>query len=240
MIGGDRDFETEVAIMPRIKELPEAERPREKLLAQGGAALSNAELLAVLIGSGGRGKSAMALASRALALDERGMSFLSVAVPEELMAIPGIGAASACRIIAAAELGKRLSQRNGGKKPRFGVPEDIAALFMEDMRYETKEIFRILLLNSGNELMGKELISVGNISGSFVDPRDVFKPAIKRGAASIVLVHNHPSGNPKPSDADISVTERIVEAGRILDIKVLDHLIIGDGDFISLKREKLM
>jgi DNA repair protein RadC len=230
----------EVAIMPGIKELPEAERPREKLLAQGSASLSNTELLAVLIGSGGKGKSAMALAAKVLAMDERGLSFLSVAVPEELTGLPGIGVAGACRIAAAAELGKRLSQSRREKKIRFGTPEDVAALFMEDMRYETKEMLRILLLNAGNEMMGKELISIGNITGSIVDPRDVFKPAVKRGAASIVLVHNHPSGNPGPSEADISVTERIVEAGRILDIEVLDHLIIGDGEFISMKREKLM
>jgi DNA repair protein RadC len=226
--------------MPGIKELPEAERPREKLLSQGSAVLSNTELLAVLIGSGGKGKSAMTLAAKLLAMDERGMSFLSVAVPEEMMCVPGIGMAGACRIAAAVELGKRLAQSRREKKIRFGRPEDVAALFMEDMRHETKELFRVLLLNAGNEMMGKELISVGNITGSIVDPRDVFKPAVKRGAASIVLVHNHPSGNPGPSDADISVTERIVEAGRILDIKVLDHLIIGDGDFVSLKREKLM
>jgi DNA repair protein RadC len=226
--------------MPRIKELPEAERPREKLLAQGSAALSNTELLAVLIGSGRKGESAMALAARILALQDSGISFLSVAAPEELTNVPGIGAAGACRIAASVELGRRLSQSRGIHKFHLGTPEDIAALFMEDMRHETKEHFRILLLNARNELMGKELISVGNITGSIVDPRDVFKPAVKRGAAAIVLVHNHPSGNLKPSDADLSVTERIVEAGRILDIRVLDHLIIGNGDFVSLKREKLM
>ncbi|MDR0357818.1 MAG: DNA repair protein RadC [Clostridiales Family XIII bacterium] len=225
--------------MSGIKEMPKAERPREKLFAQGSAELSNTELLAILIGSGGKGVSAMALAEKVLALDERGMPFLSVAAPEELSNVPGIGVACACRIAAAVEIGKRLS-RNRREKVRFGTPEDIAALFMESMRHETKEVFRILLLNAGNEMMGSELISIGNITGSIVDPRDVFKPAVKRGAASIVLVHNHPSGNPHPSDADISVTERIVEAGKILDVKVLDHLIIGDGDFISLKREQLM
>jgi DNA repair protein RadC len=226
--------------MPGIMELPEAERPREKLRSQGSGSLSNIELLAILIGNGRGEDSAMDLASKVLALNENGIFFLSTASPEELERIAGIGEAKACRIAAAAEFGRRLSRRDKGTKTRFGAPEDIAALFMEDMRRETRELFQILLLNTRGEMMGKELVSAGNITSSIVDPRDVFKPAIRRGAASIVLVHNHPSGNPEPSGADIEATRRIVDAGKLLDVKVLDHLIIGDGIFVSLKRIKLM
>jgi DNA repair protein RadC len=226
--------------MPGIKELPEAERPREKLRAQGSGSLSNTELLAILIGNGSGEDSAMDLASKILTLNENGIFYLSTASTEELACIAGIGEAKACRIAAAAELGRRISRGSGSAKTRFGAPEEIAALFMEDMRRETRELFQILLLNVRGEMMGKELVSVGNIQGAIVDPRDVFKPAIRRGAASIILVHNHPSGNPEPSGADIEATRRIVDAGKLLDVKVLDHLIIGDGIFTSLKRIKLM
>ena len=226
--------------MPMIKELPEEERPREKMLEKGTESLSNTELIAILIGSGQREESAMVLASKILATRDDGIKYLSTAKPEELLRVSGIGEAKACRIAAAVELGKRLSEGGGKKRTKFGSPEEIAALFMEEMRLETKEFFRILLLNTRNELIGKELISIGNITSSIVDPRDVFKPAIKRGAASIVLIHNHPSGNPEPSDADILVTNRLIQAGELLEVKVLDHLIIGDGKFVSLKKRKLI
>jgi DNA repair protein RadC len=221
-------------------ELPEMERPREKMWKQGAAALSNGELLAILISSGTRAESAVGLAARILSLRDDGLRFLSTATPEELAAIPGIGRAKSCQIGAAVELGKRLSVHTLGTKIRVGAPEDIAVLFMEEMRHETKESFRILLLNSRNEVMGREVISIGNICGSIVDPRDVFRPAVKRGAASVALVHNHPSGNPRPSEADITVTKKLVEAADILDIKVIDHLIIGDGSFVSFKLENLI
>jgi DNA repair protein RadC len=226
--------------MLKMMEIPECERPRERLIAQGSAALSNQELLALLVGSGRRGESAMALAARVLGLDGSGLRFLAVATPEELSRISGIGDAIACRIAAATELGRRLAMTGAGGRIRCTAPEDIAALFMEDLRYETKEVFKILLLNTRGESMGKELISVGNITSSIVDARDVFKPAIRRGAASIVLVHNHPSGDPSPSPADISATEEMVQAGEILGVRVIDHIIIGDGRFISFRRKKLI
>lgn len=226
--------------MPMIRELPEVERPREKMIEQGSEALSNTELIAILLGNGQKNESAMILASKILTLRDDGINYLSTATTEELMKISGVGDAKACRIAAAVELGKRLSRNGGKKRTKFTSPEEIAALFMEEMRCETKEYFRILLLNTRNEMIGKELISIGNITSSIVDPRDVFKPAVKRGAASIVLIHNHPSGNPEPSDADLLVTNRLVEAGELLEIRVLDHLIIGDGKFVSLKKRKLI
>ena len=226
--------------MDRIRKLPEDERPREKLWREGACALSNMELLAIIIGSGTRELSAMDLASKILSLKEDGIGYLSVASPEEMSEIPGIGKARSSQIAAAVELGKRLSAFSPKKRIQVRTPEEIAMLFMEEMRHETQESFRVLLLNSRNEVMGKELISIGNICGSIVDPRDVFKPGVKRGAAAVAFVHNHPSGNPKPSGEDITITSRLIEAAKILDIKVIDHLIIGDGSFISFRLEKLM
>jgi DNA repair protein RadC len=227
-------------IMPRMKELPQSERPRERLLAHGAGALTNQELLALLIGSGVRGMSAMALALKALGHTDEGIVWLQTASPEELSRISGIGNAVACRISAAVELGKRISESRIAQHIRFDSPDDIALLFMEDLRYEKNERFKILLLNVRGEMMGRELVSAGGISSSIVDAREVFRPAVRRGAASIVLVHNHPSGDPSPSPQDIEVSNDLIKAGRILGIRVLDHLIIGDGRFTSFRREDLM
>jgi DNA repair protein RadC len=227
-------------VMSRIKELPRSERPREKLIAFGARALSNQELLAVLIGCGVKGESAMGLAFKVLGAADEGIVWLQTASPEELSRITGIGDAVACRISAAAELGRRISESKVAQRVRFDSPEDIALLFMEDMRYAKNEIFKILLLNVRGEMMGRELVSSGLINSSIVDAREVFRPAVRRGASSIVLVHNHPSGNPSPSPQDIEVTQSLTEAGRVLGIKVLDHLIIGDGCFTSFRRENLI
>jgi len=122
----------------------------------------------------------------------------------------------------------------------FESPDDIAALFMEEMRYLKQEAFKILLINSRGESMGKELISMGGLTKSMADPRDIFRIAIKRGAASIVLVHNHPSGNPTPSGLDVEATLKIIESGKLLGIQVVDHIVIGDGNYISMRRKKLI
>lgn len=226
--------------MPLIKELPQSERPRERMIKSGADKLSNTELLAIIIGTGTKKESAMNLAGKIISMEDDGLSFLGSALPEDLAMIPGVGVAKSCQIIAAVELGKRLSSKNGKNKIRINSPEDIAVLFMEDMRYLKKESFRILLLNTKKEVMSVEYISTGNINSSIVDPREVFSPAVRKSAGSIVLVHNHPSGNPEPSDADIKVTERLQEAGSLLDINVVDHIIIGDGTYTSLKRNKLI
>ena len=223
-----------------IMELPKAERPREKLLGQGSKNLSNTELLAILIGTGTKSESAMVLASRVLSEAKTGISSLSDISPEELSSIKGIGDATACRILAAVELGKRISTSGMEERVRISCPEDVAMLCMEELRLEKQECLIILLLNVKNEVIGKELISKGGISSSIVDPRDVFRPAIRRGAAGIIAVHNHPSGNPEPSESDILVTEKLSEAGTLLGIELIDHVIIGNGRHISLKNRKLM
>jgi DNA repair protein RadC len=237
---GDDRTKRKVTVMPKMYELPEAERPRERLLAYGADALSNAELIAILVGSGRPGGSALDVASRVLAESDQGIAYLATASIEELCSVPGIGYATACRIAAAAAIGKRISTAGGEKVTAFSKPEDIVSLFMEELKRETREIFRILLLNLRNEMIGKETVSIGNISSSIVDPREVFRPAVRRGAAGLVLVHNHPSGNPAPSDADLEVTKRICEAGELLGVRVMDHIVIGNGKFVSMKKENLL
>lgn len=226
--------------MPLIKELPYSERPRERMLDLGAGKLSNTELLAILIGTGTRRESAMRLAERIIAKEEEGLHFLGSAIPQELSDIPGMGEAKSCQIVAAIELGKRMASRPKNNRIHVESPEDIASVFMEEMRYLKKESFKVLLLNTKNEILSVEDISTGNINSSIVDPREVFNPAVRKSAACVVLIHNHPSGNPDPSDADVKVTERLKKAGELLDIKVIDHIVIGDGKFESLKRRRLI
>lgn len=223
-----------------IKELPVNERPREKLRKYGSAFLSNGELLAILIGTGTKEHSALALANRVLSMEKEGLSYLADCTPEELCNIDGIGMAKSCKLIAAIELGKRISCCIGEKRYTAGSPEEVAALYMEEMRHLKKEYFKVLLLNTKNEILSSEDTSIGNLNSSIVHPREVFRNAVKKGAASIIVIHNHPSGNPLPSQNDIDVTKRLKEAGQLLGIPVLDHLIIGDGVFVSLKEKMLM
>jgi len=225
---------------PLIKELPDSERPRERLARQGEKSLTNAELLAVLIGSGTRDHSAVMLASRLLAMDERGLLYLSECTLEDLKEVKGIGSAKASRILCAIELGRRLSSQPRGKTVSVGSPADVSQLFMEEMRHLKKEHFKVLLLNTKNEIITIDEVSVGNLNSAIVHPREVFVKAVKKSASSVILVHNHPSGNPQPSREDTDLTARLVESGRILGIEVLDHIVIGDGVFVSFKDKMLM
>ena len=223
-----------------IRNLPFEERPREKLVHYGAETLSNTELLAILIGSGTKEVSAIMLANRILALEEEGISYLANCLPEELSDIPGMGVAKSCQIIAGIELGKRIATKPKRKRINVKSPNEVASLFIEEMRYLKKEYFKVLLLNTKNEIIMIENISIGNLNSSVVHPREVFCTAIKKSACSMIAVHNHPSGNPMPSQTDIDITRRLVEAGELLGIKVLDHLIIGDGIYVSLKEKMLL
>lgn len=218
-----------------IRELPQNERPREKLVFSGPSSLSNIELLAILIGKGTKNASALSLAQRVLALEPEGISYLSNIVVEELCTIPGMGVAKSCQIAAAIELGRRVAISPRNKSVSLESPDMVATLFMEEMRYFNKEVFRVLLVDTKNQIIAKEDISVGNLNSAIVHPREVFHNAVKKSASSILLVHNHPSGNPQPSQNDIDITLRLVKAGELLGITVLDHLVIGDGKFISMK-----
>lgn len=224
----------------RIAELPREERPRERLLQLGPDRLSNAELLAILIGCGTKRQSALMLASRLLAEGE-GLAFLAGCHPEELVSIKGIGRAKAARVLAAAELGKRLAEKKKENRPDSLHCADQAAQFlMPGMRYLKKEHFRTVLLNVKNQVLSVENVAVGGLSSAKIHPREVFCAAIRKSAASIILTHNHPSGDPMPSESDVDLTARLVEAGHLLGIPVLDHIVIGDGTYVSMKESFLM
>ncbi len=216
-----------------IKELPAEMRPRERMLDKGEEYLTEAELLAILLGSGTKELSAIELAQQLLKNNE-GLRLFRTMTIEELLNVDGIGLAKATRIRAAAELGRRLALTSNPQQ-QIKSPDDVKNYVMEDMRYYDREHFKCLYLNRKNQVLGLETVSVGGLASSLVHPREVFKPAIKRSAASIILIHNHPSGDPTPSAEDISITKRLVESGKLLGIDVLDHIIIGDGRYVSLK-----
>jgi DNA repair protein RadC len=226
--------------MTLIKEMPELERPRERMMFMGAGKLSNAELLAIMLGTGTRSQSATALADRILSVTQGGIDGLTECTVEELARISGVGVAKACRIAAAVELGKRLATSPKNRRVHVSSPSEVAGLFVEDMRRLKQECFRVLLLNVKNEIMAIEEVSVGNINSSVADPREVFRPAIRRGSASVILAHNHPSGNPEPSGADIEATKRLIDAGDLLGVKVIDHIVIGDGTYVSMRQEDLI
>ncbi|MFZ5352952.1 MAG: RadC family protein [Bacillota bacterium] len=219
-----------------IKEIPLNERPRERLLKNGAEILSNAELLAILIRTGTKNESALALSYRIMNQNQ-GIRFLTDCSVQELSKIKGIGTAKASQLKAAIELGRRLACSSSGNEIFIRSPQEAAIVLMEDMRYLKKEYMKALLLNTKCGLISIEDISVGNLNSSIVHPREVFIPAIKKSSASIILAHNHPSGDPTPSKEDINITKRIAEAGKIIGIELVDHLIIGDGKYISLKEE---
>ncbi len=221
-----------------IKALPEEEQPRERLIRLGSGALSNAELLAILIRTGTRAESALTLSYKILKQQE-GLRFLTGCTVQELSSIKGIGGAKAAQLKAAVELGKRLSAAENRPDTAVRCPKDAAALIMEEMRYLKKEYMKLLLLNTKCQVISVEDISVGSLNASIVHPREVFQPAIRKSCASIIMAHNHPSGDPSPSKEDIAITGRIHEAGKIIGIELADHIIIGDGVYVSMKEKGL-
>ena len=223
-----------------IKELPLSERPREKMLSRGASCLSNSELLAVLLRTGTKDKSALRLAEEILSLRNSGILFLSECTPEELAGVKGIGQAKACQILAGVELGRRIATRPRESRAVVNSPKSIVALYMEEMRYYKKEVFNVLLINTKGEIMGTDKIAVGDLSSTVIHPREVYLSAVKRSAAAVAFVHNHPSGDPTPSSEDITTTQKLVDAGKIIGISVWDHIIIGDGKYVSFREEQLI
>lgn len=222
-----------------IREMPEEERPRERLAKYGAEVLSNAELLAIILRNGTRNDSALSLANKLLSSGS-GIRYLYESSFEELKGIKGIGTAKASQIKASLELGKRLRSFRGGSNLYIKSPEDAVEIVMEDMRYLKKECLRVILLNVKNMVLSIKDVSIGSINTSIVHPREIFVEAIKCSSASIIMCHNHPSGDPTPSDEDINVTKRVFEAGKIIGIDLLDHIIIGDGRYISLKEKSII
>ncbi|MCI5721441.1 MAG: DNA repair protein RadC [Firmicutes bacterium] len=219
----------------QIKLLPENERPVEKAWLNGVESLSNTELLALIIHTGTRDKSALRLAEDILSTLTGGIGDLGRCCKEELTEIDGIGRTKACALMAAVELGKRISTDPAKRKISATNSDDVAALFMEELRYLQKEHFRSILVNAKGEIISVDKVSVGELSSTVVHPREVFTMAVRKSAAAVIFVHNHPSGDPSPSKEDIDTTKRLVEAGNVLGIRVLDHIIIGDGKYESLR-----
>lgn len=219
--------------------MPLEERPRERMKGLGAGSLSNAELLAIILRTGYKEESVVRLAERIIAR-AGGLRFLPELTLEELQKIKGIGLAKAVQIKAALELGKRMVMSIRPEGISLTSPREVADFFMEEMRFYKKEYFRIVLLNTKNQLISFEDISVGSLNASIVHPREIFYYPIKKSAAAIILVHNHPSGDPTPSREDLDVTKRLVEAGEILGIKVLDHIIVGEGRHLSFKEKGLI
>ncbi|WKV08752.1 DNA repair protein RadC [Thermoanaerobacterium sp. CMT5567-10] len=217
-----------------IKDLPEDDRPRERLIKYGPSVLSNAELMAIIIGTGNRDESAIMLSQRLLS-EGNGLKYLLDTGVERLSEIKGIGLAKAAKIKAAIELGRRLALAGYSDGYIIKKPDDVISLLMDEMRYLNKEYFKVVMLNVKNKVIAVDTVSIGSLNTSIVHPREVFKAAIERSASSIIMVHNHPSGDPTPSREDIEVSDRIFKSGNLLGIKVLDHIIIGDGIGISLK-----
>jgi len=222
-----------------IKDMPVELRPRERLLKEGPQLLSDIELLAIMLRTGSTGFSAVELATSLIGRFG-GLKQLLDASTEELNAVKGIGPAKVAQVRAALELGRRVAMATAWDRPAIKSPENAAALVMEEMRHLDREHFWALLLNTKNQVLSKEVISIGTLNSSAIHPRELYKAAIRRSAAGVILVHNHPSGDPTPSQQDIEVTKRLIEAGNIIGINVLDHLVIGDNKFVSFKARGLM
>jgi DNA repair protein RadC len=222
-------------IRPRsIRELPAEDRPRERLQARGPAGLSNAELIALIWGSGAPGRSALDLAVEGLAI-HGGLGGLAAASGAELEAMPGIGAARAARLAAAFELGRRLLA--DWPSGRFAIrgPRDLADRLVLQMGRLEREELRVVLLNTKNVVLAIETVYRGNVSTSLVRVGELFRDAVRQHAAGLILVHNHPSGDPTPSPDDLHLTAETVAAGRLLDVPVLDHLVIGHDAYVSMR-----
>ena len=216
-----------------IREWPAEDRPRERLYHKGAEALADAELLAIQLGTGVPGMSAMDVAREMLALHGSLSALASLSVAE-LAGLRGVGRVRAVRLSAAFEITRRLRSRNGSSRVVLSSPEQVYARYGPLMEGLKKEVFRIALLDAQNGLLRDAVISEGTLSASLVHPREVFKPAIVESAASIILLHNHPSGDPTPSREDIRLTRQLVDCSKMLDLRIHDHVIIGRERFVSL------
>jgi len=223
----------------KLKDLPEEMFPRERLFRFGPEVLSNRDILAILLRTGVKGENVLDLAERLLA-EAGGLTGLARLTVHDLAQMHGLGQAKAAVVKAALELGRRSASTDPSARPVVNSPQDVAHLVMEEMRYLDREHFRIMSLTTKNHVLGISLISVGSLNSSLVHPRECFKEAIRRNSNAIILLHNHPSGDPTPSQEDVEVTRRLAEGGRILGIEVLDHVIIGDNRYISLKERGIL
>ncbi|HOG47305.1 MAG TPA: DNA repair protein RadC [Anaerolineae bacterium] len=223
---------------PTIKELPTSERPRERLQSYGPGALSTAELLAIILRTGMGGHNVLALSSSLLARFH-GLGGLAKASLLELCQERGLGLAKACQLKAAMELGRRMLIASPDDRPQVRSPEDAANLILLEMAFLEQEHLRVILLDTKSYVQAINTVYVGNVNTALVRVAEVFREAVRSNAPSLIVAHNHPSGDPTPSPEDVHVTEQIVAAGKLLDIDVLDHLIIGCQRYVSLKERGL-
>ena len=221
----------------KMKELPISERPYEKLEMYGEKALSNAELIAIIIKTGTREESSVSIAQKILALEKNGennLKFLQNISIEEFMSIKGIGKVKAIQLKALCELTKRMSKPLDTSQVQINSPKDVADLLTDEMRFEKREIVKAIILNSKNTILKIVDICYGGTNSAVLKPKDVLQEAIKVGAPKIILVHNHPSGDPMPSKSDFEFTDRLVQASKIMGVQLLDHIVIGDYNFESI------
>lgn len=222
----------------KLKKLPEEQRPREKLIRYGPDVLKNEELMAIILNTGYRGETVLELSHRMI------KEYGSKAITQEknvgrLMETLDIPPVKACQVVACFELGRRFFKEEPGRLPTLRSPED-AYRYLEEMRKLKKEQFRGLYLNTRNKIIHDEIISIGTLTANLVHPREVFQPAIEYLAAGIIIAHNHPSGDPNPSEDDLKVTRQMQKVGKTMAIELLDHIIIGNKRYVSLKNKGLM
>ena len=216
-----------------IKEIPLNDRPREKMAANGAAVLTDAELIAILLRTGTAEKSAIDIASEMTADGGLYKRLAGITRLNELTNIKGLGQAKAATVLAALEIGRRIASAKPIEKIHLSCPQDVADFLMPRLRYAAKEQFVVILLNNKNKVIGTEVVSEGSLSSSVVHPREVYAPAILHHAAAIMVAHNHPSGDSKPSIEDEEITRLLLRSGKVLGIPMIDHVIIGDGNYYS-------
>ncbi len=219
------------------------ELPYERFMQKGPESLTNAELLAVILRTGSRNTPAVELGRKILAVKDPQNTLLSVLWSlslEEMLSIKGIGEVKAVKLLCLKEIARRMAEEHASERMSFGNAADAAGLFMERLRHETKEYAYLLLLDNRLGLIAEELLSIGSVNAAILDPREIFIHALDRKAVHILLLHNHPSGDPTPSGEDIEITGRILRAGELLGIRLIDHIIIGDGTYASLREMDLM
>ncbi|MDO4272036.1 MAG: DNA repair protein RadC [Eubacteriales bacterium] len=227
-----------------IKEMPKSQRPYEKCIREGANVLSDSELLAVILRSGTKGNNSLSLANDILSLMEKssypgllGLLHMSLA---DLMRIHGIGEVKAVQLKCIGELSKRMASMAAKPQLSFQEPGSIATYYMEQLRHEEQELLFCMMLDGKNHLLGEQLLTRGTANATLITPREVYMEALKRHAVSLILVHNHPSGDPTPSECDMDVTHRIFQAGELLGIHLLDHIIIGDQRYVSFRQQRLL
>jgi DNA repair protein RadC len=224
---------------PTIRDLPQGERPRERLREYGAKHLSNTELIAILLRTGLQGENVLSLSSRLLA-KFKGLAGLGRASFAELCAERGLSEAKACQVMAALELGRRFVSLAPEERMVISSPRDVANLVMAEMAAFDQEHLRVVLLNTKNEVLSIQEIYIGNVNSSVVRPGEVLRPAVRDNAPSVIVVHNHPSGDPTPSPEDIAITRELFAAGKLMGIELLDHLVVGSGNrYVSLNEKGL-